>query len=172
MRVLSILGCVALAAVVVAAQEKQERPGITNFTRVDAVVACGGATDVSALEGLEHDGFKTIINLRTAGERGVNLEENRAKAEALGLKYVHIPFSGASPDTAAVDRFLATIADTSNQPVYVHCASASRVGAMWMVKRVLQDGWTVDKAVAEAKVIGLRSAGLEQFAREYIASHQ
>lgn len=172
MRLVYVLGLVGLAAAGVLAQEKQERTGITNFTKVDAVVACGGATEVSALEGLKQDGFKTVINLRLASEEGAHLEESQAKAKALGLNYVHIPFSGSAPDPKAVDTFLATIADKSNQPVYIHCASASRVGAMWMVKRTLQDHWPIEKAAEEAKLIGLRSAPLEQFARGYIASHQ
>jgi len=172
MRIAYMLGLVALTMATVTAQEKQERAGITNFTKVDAVVACGGATEVSALDGLKQDGFKTIINLRLATEQGANIDENRAKAQGLGLTYVHIPLSGSAPDPTAADQFLATIADKANQPVYIHCASASRVGAMWMIKRVLQDGWTVDKALEEAKAIGLRSAPLEQFARDYIASHK
>lgn len=172
MRTFYALGLIGLAAVGVLAQEKQERAGITNFTKVDAVVACGGATEVSALDGLKQDGFKTVINLRMAAEQGANIEENRAKAQSLGLNYVHIPLSGSAPDTKAVDLFLATIADKSNQPVFIHCASASRVGAMWMVKRTLQDGWPIEKAADEAKLIGLRSAPLEQFARDYIASHK
>lgn len=171
-RFVYVLGLVGLTALGVAAQEKQERAGITNFTKVDAVVACGGATAVSALDGLKQDGFKTIINLRMASEQGANIAENEAKAKALGLKYVHIPFSGSAPDAKAVDQFLATIADKTNQPVFVHCASASRVGAMWMVKRTLQDGWPIEKATDEAKLIGLRSAPLEQFARDYIAAHK
>ena len=40
-----------------------------------------------------------------------------------------------------VDSFLAAVADKSNQPVFIHCGSANRVGGMWMIKRVLQDGW-------------------------------
>ncbi len=172
MRIAYVLGLVALAAAGITAQEKQERAGITNFTKVDAVVACGGATEVSALDGLKQEGFKTIINLRMANEQGANVEENQAKAKALGLNYVHIPFSGSAPDPKAVDQFLATIADKANQPVFIHCASASRVGAMWMVKRTLQDGWPIEKATDEAKLIGLRSAPLEQFARDYIASHK
>ena len=48
--------------------------------------------------------------------------------------------------------------------MFIHCGSANRVGAVWLVKRVLQDGWTVPKATEEAKMIGLRSAPLEQFA--------
>ncbi len=172
MRSIYVLGLVGLAMATVMAQEKQERAGITNFTKVDAVVACGGATDVSALDALKQDGFKTIINLRLPTEQGANIDENRSKAEGIGLKYVHIPFSGSAPDPKAVDQFLAAVADKTNQPVYIHCAAAGRVAAMWMVKRVLQDGWPVDKAADEARLIGPPNKVLEQFARDYIASHK
>ena len=49
---------------------------------------------------------------------------------------------------------------------------ASRVGAAWMVKRVLQDGWALDKAKAEAEAIGLASPQLAAFATDYINSHK
>lgn len=172
MRLLSSLLFLSLAVPAFAQVTKQDRPGIVNFSKVDAVVACGGATDTAALEGLKADGFKTIINLRTASEPGANLEQNAARAKELGLKYVSIPFSPQQPDPKAVDTFLAEIANKSNQPVYVHCGSASRVGSFWLVKRVLQDGWTVEKATVEAKAIGLRGEPLEKFALDYIASHK
>jgi uncharacterized protein (TIGR01244 family) len=113
-----------------------------------------------------------VVNLRVATEQGANIEENQAKAKALGLNYFHLPLSGASPDPKVVDQFLAVIANKANQPVYVHCASANRVGAVWLVKRVLQDGWTVDRATTEAKAIGLTAAPLEKFALDYIAEHK
>ena len=163
---------VAAAVVAVFAQQKVSKPGITNFTKVDAVVACGGATETSALEGLKNDGFKAVINLRQASERGANIDENRARAEQLGLKYIHIPFNGAAPENKTFDDFLAAIADKSNQPVYVHCASANRVGSVWLAKRVLQDGWPVEKATQEARLIGLSAAPLEQFALKYISEHK
>ncbi len=159
-------------AVVAAGAQKMEKPGIVNYTKVDAVVACGGATDTAALEGLKNDGFKAIINLRLPTEQGANLEENAAKAKALGLNYISLPLNGQSPDPKVVDAFLAAVANKANQPVFIHCGSASRVGAVWMVKRVLQDGWPVEKAVEEAKMIGLRSEPLEKFARSYIESHK
>ncbi|HYU80721.1 MAG TPA: sulfur transferase domain-containing protein [Vicinamibacterales bacterium] len=149
-----------------------ERPGITNFTKVDAVVACGGATETTALAGLKADGFKTVINLRQATEPGANIEQNMAEAKSLGLNYVHIPVNGQAPDPKAVDTFLETIANKANQPAYIHCAAASRVGALWLVKRVLQDNWPVEKATEEAKFIGLRSGPLEQFALKYIDEHK
>ncbi len=162
----------ALGVATLAAQTKQERAGIVNFTKVDAVVACGGATDTAALEGLAKDGFKAVINLRMPTEKGANLEENAARAKEVGLKYISIPFNGQQPDPKVVDQFLATIADKSNQPVFVHCASATRVGAVWLTKRVLQDGWTVEKATAEARLIGLGNPVLEKFALDYIETHK
>jgi uncharacterized protein (TIGR01244 family) len=165
--------CLSLfAASAALAQTKQDYPGVTNFTRVDATVACGGATDISTLDALKKDGFKTVINLRVATEPGANIEQHQARAREVGLKYVHIPFSAGSPDPKVFDTFLATIADTSNQPVYIHCASAQRVGSAWLAKRVLQDSYSIEKATSEAKAIGLSNPGLEKFALQYIAEHK
>lgn len=160
------------SASLMAQAQKAERAGITNYTKVDAVVACGGATDTAALAALKKDGFKAIINLRQPSEPGANIEENAARAVALDLNYISLPFNGQSPDPKVVDQFLAAVANKANQPVYIHCASATRVGAMWLVKRVLQDGWPIDKATEEARLIGLRSAPLEQFALKYIEEHR
>jgi hypothetical protein len=71
-----------------------------------------------------------------------------------------------------VDSFLAAVADKSNQPVFIHCGSANRVGGMWMIKRVLQDKWALDRAATEAEAIGLNNPQLKQFATDYIAQHR
>jgi uncharacterized protein (TIGR01244 family) len=166
---LALVTAVVLSAV---AQEKQTREGITNFTKVDAVVACGGATTTAALTGLKNDGFKSVINLRLASEAGANIEESTAQAKALGLNYFHLPISGSAPDPAVVDQFLSVVSNKANQPVYIHCGSANRVGAVWLIKRVMQDGWPIDKATTEAKAIGLTMPALEKFALDYIATHK
>jgi uncharacterized protein (TIGR01244 family) len=167
-----VTSALILSAVAALGAQKMERPGIVNYTKVDAVVACGGATETAALEGLKNDGFRTVINLRLPTEQGATVEENAARAKALGLNYLSLPFNGQSPDPKVVDAFLAAVANKANQPVYIHCGSASRVGAVWLVKRVLQDGWPVDKATEEAKLIGLRSEPLEKFALSYIEAHK
>ena len=172
MRALTAVLIVAGAVSVAAQVTKQERAGIVNFSRVDAVVACGGATETSALDGLAKDGFKSVINLRMASEANANIELNAAHARSLRLNYIHIPFNAAQPEPKVLDDFLAAIANKANQPAYVHCGSANRVGAVWLAKRVLQDGWTIEKATEEAKLIGLRSEPLEKFALAYIAAHK
>jgi uncharacterized protein (TIGR01244 family) len=170
MRALTTFFLLAFGAALTAQVVKQERAGIVNFSRVDAVVACGGATETSALDGLAKDGFKSVINLRMASEANANIELNAAHARSLKLNYIHIPFNAAQPEPKVLDEFLAAIANKANQPAYVHCGSANRVGAVWLAKRVLQDGWTIEKATEEAKLIGLRSEPLEKFALSYIAA--
>lgn len=161
-----------LIALAPQAPEKAWLPGATNVTRVDAVLMCGGATTDEAFPALKKEGFATVINLRQPDERGVDIARSRSAAEAAGLKYVHIPVAGSGPEPTAVDTFLAAVQDQSNQPMYIHCGTANRVGAMWLIKRVLVDGWDVQRATDEATAIGLTNANLRQFALDYIAARQ
>lgn len=148
---------------------KRHYPGVQNFSRVGATIACGGATSPDAIEALKADGFTSIVNLRAADEPGANVDGAASVARKAGLQYFHLPFRAAAPDTPIVDRFLAVVAEPTNQPVFIHCATANRVAALWLIKRVRLDAWTVDKALAEAEAIGLTSVPLRQFALDYLS---
>ena len=150
----------------IAAAQGEAPQGTVNYTRADATVACGGATSPDAMADLKQLGFVSVINFRTAGEEGAEIEASRAAAGSAGLKYFHITFRTPTPDN--VDQFLDVIANTANQPAYIHCASANRVGAMWAIKRVKQDGWEISRAMEEAGMIGLRSEALKAFALNYL----
>ncbi len=143
--------------------------GVPNYTRVDASVACAGATGPEAMPEIQRRGFNTVINFRTAGERNARVVESQAAAEEVGLNYVHLPFR--EPTTELVEQFLATVAEPENQPVYIHCGSANRVGFMWLIKRVKQDGYSLEDATTEAEAIGLRSDALRAFALDYLGSN-
>ncbi len=158
---------IAIAGIPVAHAQEEAPEGVRNYTRVDATVACAGATPPEAMAALKRLGFVSVINFRTAGERDAQVEAGKAAAEAAGMKYFHMPFRTPTPEIA--ERFLDVVADTANQPVYIHCGSANRVGAMWYIKRVKQDGWDAARAMTEAEAIGLSSAGLKEFATEYVA---
>jgi uncharacterized protein (TIGR01244 family) len=163
-----------LMALPVLAQQVQKKdvPGIRNYSRVDATVGCGGAVDPAAMASLKAEGFVSVINLRLPDEPGADVDAGRAAAQKAGLKYIHLPFNAAMPDSKVVDSFLAAVSDKSNQPVFIHCGSANRVGGMWMIKRALQDKWPIEKARAEGEAIGLNNAALITFATEYINSHR
>ena len=162
----------SLATVTYAQVQKKELPGVMNYSRVDATVGCGGATSPSAMADLKKEGYAAVINLRLESEPGADIATSRAAAQAAGLRYIHLPFNAAAPDPKVVDAFLAAVADTRNQPVFIHCGSANRVGGMWMIKRVLRDHWTIEQARTEAEAIGLKDPKLVAFATEYIGSHQ
>ncbi len=160
--------CLALVLGAAAPSAQEEAPaGVRNYTRVDATVACAGATPAEAMPALKELGFASVINFRTAEEEGANIGASRAAAAQAGLTYIHIPFRAPTPENT--EEFLAAIADTANQPAYIHCASANRVGAMWFIKRVKQDGWNPDRAMTEAEAIGLRSERLKEFAVDYVS---
>ena len=161
----SVLVLIVAAGWAVNAQDEAPE-GVRNYTRIDATVACAGATPSAAMPALKEMGFASVINFRTAEEEGANIDGSRAAAAAAGLTYIHIPFRAPSNETT--EQFLNAIADPANQPAYIHCASANRVGAMWFIKRVQQDGWAQDLAMTEAETIGLRSERLKEFATAYV----
>lgn len=162
-----------LAAAAAMAQVTTESvAGITNFRQVKSTVACAGATTPESMRAIKDMGFVAVVNLRQAEENAANVEAETAEAAAAGLKYIHIPMNGAAPDPAVVDRFLAAARNPANNPMLVHCASGNRAASVWLIRRVLVDGWTVDKASEEAQALGLTSAPLKQFALDFVETHQ
>jgi protein tyrosine phosphatase (PTP) superfamily phosphohydrolase (DUF442 family) len=111
------------------------------------------------------------MNLRTPGEHKAAEEESLAKE--LGLRYFNIPVVSNDPKDEQVAEFLKITDDPENRPAFIHCATARRVGVFWMIRRVLRDGWAIERAEEEAKKIGLRkSPHLNEFARRYIERHK
>lgn len=146
---------------------KETVSGVTNFSKLETTIACAGATTAEAMPELKKRGYKSVVNLRPAAEQGANVPEGEAAAKAAGLTYIHIPFNAASPDPAAAEKFLTEIVKPANNPAFVHCASANRAAAMWMVKRLVLDKWDVEKASTEAAALGLTNAALKEWAVKY-----
>jgi uncharacterized protein (TIGR01244 family) len=169
----TLLAFVMGFAVALSAQARKETvDGIRNYTQVDAVVACAGATETRAMPALKARGFKTVVNLRLATETGAAIEESRTAAEAAGLRFIHLPLNGSAPDEAVADAFIKAVTEPANQPVLIYCGSANRVGALWLTKRLLVDKWDEASAIEEARVIGLSSDALQRFALQYVATRR
>ncbi|HUS12690.1 MAG TPA: protein tyrosine phosphatase family protein [Pyrinomonadaceae bacterium] len=164
-----IITLLILLAIPVAAQ--REIPPIRNFLRVNDQFCTGGQPKLEHLQKLKDEGVKAIINLRPTSEHRAAEEEARAKE--LGLRYFNIPVVFADPKDEQATEFLKITDDPANRPAFIHCAGAIRVGAFWMIRRVLRDDWKVEAAEDEAKKIGLKeSPHLVEFARRYIERHQ
>src|ERR1044072_6472082 len=99
------------------------------------------------------EGCHDLGALRTPAEQ--RAEEEASAAKGAGLRYFNIPVVFSNPKTEQVDEFLRVTDDPANRPAFIHCASAVRDGAFWMIRRVLRDGWSIEQAEAEAKKVGL-----------------
>lgn len=115
-------------------------------------------------------GVKGVLNLRTKEE----MDFDEAKAvKGLGLEYHHVPIAG--PDALTdenFDKLRKLLNEKQQRPLLLHCASANRVGAVWLAHRVLDGGQTYEDALAEAKTVGLKSPQMEAKAKGYIAKQK
>ena len=169
MKIIYIVCSVLIFLSPIAAQ--QEPAPIRNFLRVNKDFCTGGQPRLEHLAQLKAEGVKAIINLRQPSEHRAAEEE--AKAKELGLRYFNIPVATGNPKDEQADEFLKITDDPENRPAFIHCTAAVRVGAFWMIRRVLRDGWTLEDAEKEAEKVGLReNPHLTEFARQYIAKHQ
>jgi uncharacterized protein (TIGR01244 family) len=167
----------ALALILISAPARAQQvssdpvTGMTNFKRLESTVACAGATTPESMRAVKEMGFASVVNLREASEPSANVEAESAAARAAGLRYVHLPLNRESPDPAVADRFLIAARDLSNQPMLIHCASGNRAAAMWLIKRAVIDGWSIDRATAEAEKLGLEHEPWKKYATDYVKAH-
>jgi uncharacterized protein (TIGR01244 family) len=146
-------------------------PPIRNFMRVTPEFCTGGQPRVEHFAQLKSEGVRAVLNLRLPGEH--RAAEEQEAVEKAGLKYFNVPVEFSKPLPESVDEFLKITDDPANRPMFIHCTAAIRVGAFWMIRRVLRDGFTPDAALAEARKVGLTpTPHLEEFARAYIEAHK
>ena len=171
-RIASLTLAAFLAGTTAFAQQvtKRDISGISTFAQVESTIACGGSTTPEAIREIGRMGFKSVVNLRLASEEGARVDEEGAAVRSAGMTYVHLPFNMQSPDPKLVDNFITAVSGPGNTPAFVHCAAGGRAAALWMIKRVKADGWTVERALTEANALGLNDR-LRPFALNYIQSH-
>lgn len=142
---------------------------IDKFGWVTDRVATGGQPTLPQIASLANEGFHGIVNLREPSEYDAAAEE--AAARAKHLAYVSIPVNKDLPKPEQVDAFLAALKNTQIFPVFIHCATGNRVAAFWMIRRVIVEKWDLEDAEREAKIVGLKTPVMRDFALDYIRSH-
>ncbi len=158
-------------AVAIAARPQQsaEFPSIPNFLKVDDHVFVGGQPPMEDLLKLKAKGIRAIVNLRQPTE--YNAAEEEAQAKEVGLRYFNIPVNPSGFQDSQVEQFLSITSDRHNFPVFIHCGGGVRVAALWMIRRVLVDGWKIEDAETEAQKMGLHNPILLAVSESYIARH-
>lgn len=181
-KIVLLFASIALLSILSTAGVRQDRDKLDKIQQslkddvprilcVDERVATGGQPTDLAFTKLAANGYRAVLSLRT-GSEGIDLQRQRDAAVKAGLRYINIPIVSSAPKPEQVDEFIAAVKDKDNQPMLIHCGSANRVGAFWMIYRVVEQGWPEDKALEEAIKIGLTNPALKTFAHEYIVSRQ
>jgi protein tyrosine/serine phosphatase len=151
------------------AQEQVKVEELPNLSRVDSHVYRGGQPKEGGLARLKQLGIKTVINLREADDRA---KTEAAEATSLGLRYFNIALPHFErPNDATISQLLTLITSSENQPVFVHCKRGSdRTGLLIALYRIEFEGWSSEKATAEAKQYGM---GFWQYKmKDYINDYQ
>lgn len=153
------------------AQAAAQLTEIRNYARVAPDVHIGAQPRPEHYEKLKAAGIEVVLNLRTPEEHRAAEEE--AQVQAAGLKYINIPMKYTEPKGESFDEFLRVMDDPTNRPIYIHCTTTIRVAGMWMARRVLREGWSLEKAEEEAMKLGLTTApDLRDFVRAYISKNK
>lgn len=139
--------------------------------QLSAEISIGAQPSVGQLQELRGRGFASIINLRCAGEEGMDPKaEGRAAAEA-GLAYGHVPVpvDGFSGEVIALFR---KELGRLTEPVFVHCAAGERAGAVVLAHLAIETGGCVEHALENATSPLFGDETLRDRVRECIAAHE
>jgi protein tyrosine/serine phosphatase len=140
---------------------------VRNFGKVNQRLYRGGQPTLEGLKDLAAMHVALDIDLREPGE---GVETERREAESLGLKYLNIPLSGFSaPNPDQIKRVLSIIVPDDSVPTFVHCRRGKdRTGTVIACYRIEHDGWTPQKALAEANRYGM--SWMERGMRGFVLS--
>ncbi|NOK62416.1 MAG: hypothetical protein GFH27_549293n150 [Chloroflexi bacterium AL-W] len=105
-------------------------------------------------------GFGLVINMRGDPERAAVQAE---RAESVGLRYMHLPLPAYELEPEHLDVFRKALAQAGLGKVLIHCRTASRVALVWMLHRMLNEGWSRERAEAELCDAGYDEDSMDTF---------
>jgi len=136
------------------AAQKLSVRGISNAGKVSDSLFRGAQPHLSDLGELKKLGITTIIDLRR--ESHALRDEERLRAESLGLHFISIPVGGFStPTSRQLAEFFSLVREASLQRIFVHCEyGEDRTGVFIASYRIAFEHWTSDQALAEMHAFG------------------
>jgi tyrosine-protein phosphatase SIW14 len=162
------LASAGFAAPSAAANAAHNIQGVGNFQKVDEHVFRGAQPSHQGFVNLSKLGIQTVVDLREPGDRSAT--ERKWVTDA-GMRYVSVPMYGmATPSKESVLKVLALLEDRGTGPVFVHCKrGADRTGGVIACYRVEHDHWKNDRALAEARSLGMSwfQTAIQGYVRKY-----
>ena len=133
----------------------QDLSFVANYVRIAPNIGIGGRLTDDGVARAKAAGFKTLIDLRQPNESGV--AEEKAAAEALGLRYISIPMPREAEDIPDIlPKLIKRLETAGDYPILLHCASGNRAGAAWALYRA-ERGVPPIIAIGEGRAAGMKS---------------
>src|SRR5579862_1092908 len=131
--------------------QKIDVPGISDFGKVNDFLYRGAQPKDNGLEQLQKFGIDTIIDLR--GEFPRMIEDERQRAESLGIRFINLPGSGwATPTDDEIARFFSLLQEQPRRKIFIHCwLGGDRSGMFIAAYRIAFQGWTPGQAIQEMR---------------------
>ncbi|MBI1298092.1 hypothetical protein GC175_24420 [bacterium] len=130
---------------------------VVEYTVGDGVILAGQPQPEDLPE-LARQGVRSVINLRRDVERSDREANNAAAA---GLDYLHLPLPAYELEPQHLVEFQDAIG--GKEALYIHCRSGSRVALLWMLHRIINQGWSRDVAEAELRSAGYTEESMDVF---------
>ena len=124
---------------------------ISDFGKVSDYLYRGGQPRGNALNELKKLRVDTIVDTRQE-LRGL-IENERHRAESLGMRFMNIPGSGwATPKDEEVAQFFNLILERPRRIIFIHCwLGGDRSGMFIAAYRIAFEGWSPQQAVEEMR---------------------
>lgn len=131
--------------------QKIDVPGISDFGKVNDFLYRGAQPKDDGVEQLQKFGIDTIIDLR--GEFPRMIEDERQRAESLGIRFINLPGSGwATPTDDEIARFFSLLQEQPRRKIFIHCwLGGDRSGMFIAAYRIAFQGWSPRQAIQEMR---------------------
>jgi sulfide:quinone oxidoreductase len=132
---------------------------MTEFREVIPDFSVAGQLSVEDIRRAAGNGFKTIVNNRPDGEAPDQPRANeiRAAAEAAGMTYRELPFTGPPPPGVVAET--AALLEEAPGPILAFCASGRRSMGAWAMAQALAGARRPDEIIALAAKAGYDLSG-------------
>ena len=133
---------------------------MSEFRYVTPDFSVAGQLEPGDVRRAAEQGYKTIVINRPEGEEPgqPKLADIKAEAEALGLEFRSIPFSGLPPAPAVVAETAAML-DEAKGPVLAYCRTGRRSITAWGLAEALAGNRRPDEIIALAEKAGYDLSG-------------
>ncbi|MBT6120338.1 phosphatase [bacterium] len=129
--------------------EKTSLEDIVNFHKISHRLITSGQPEESQFQLIKDYGCEVVINLASKS----TLQNEQKTAEALGMKYIHIPVDFKNPLESDFSQFSEAMTSNNTIPILVHCIANMRASAF--VYRYRHEILGIDKLVAEKDLLSV-----------------